>query len=109
MEINSKNMCAWELQKAGYLIMIAGQLGMDVSGYGECSVNPNSGNTYIWLEGYNFTLYMPISCELKKSDIWVVWTDPEDGEETEKTLDEFNNLTEIEEWCTELQEQVENE
>ena len=107
MEINNKNMCAWELEKAGYLITVAGKIGMDVSGYGSLDVNPNSGYTYLWLEDYGFTLYMPISCELQESDVYAIWSNPNDGEETEKSLDEFNGLSEIEDWVQELYDNLE--
>ena len=108
MNMNTK-MCSWELQKAGYLLTEAGKMGMDVSGYGMLDLNMNSGNVYLWLEDYDFTLYMPISCELQESNIWVLWTNPEDGEETEKTLDEFGNnkLYNIEKWTEELRKETE--
>jgi hypothetical protein len=106
MNIQS-NMCNWEMQKAGFLMTTGGKLGMDISGYGEIGVNQNSGNTFMWLEDYDFCLYMPINCELQESDIWVIWTNPEDGEEVEKTLDEFSGLDEIEQWTQELREELE--
>lgn len=105
----SEKMGNWEMQKAGFLMTVAGQLGMDISGYGEIAVNQNSGYTYLWLEDYDFTLYMPINCELQKSDIWVLWTNPEDGEETEETLDEFNGLSDIEAWTQKLREESEED
>lgn len=90
MEI-SKNMCGWELQKARYLLTVAGGLGMDVSGYGELAVNPNSGNTYIWLEDEPFTLYMPINCELSTNDVWLAWDCPNCGHEEETELGDKNH------------------
>ena len=111
MKINANfdKMGSWEIEKASFLILTAKRLGMDISGYGELNVNPNSGYTYLWLEDYCFTLYMPISCDLKESDIWVLWTNMEDGEEIEKTLDEFSDLREIETWCQELYNGIEEE
>lgn len=32
-------MCDWERRKALYLVNVAGQLGMDLEGYGEVAVN----------------------------------------------------------------------
>ena len=102
MELNNKNMCSWELQKAGFLISEAGKLGMNVSGYGFVDVNPNSGYTYIWLEDYNFTLYMPINCELVKTDIYALFSCPVDGEEEEMQLEDNTRLVDLEKWAEKL-------
>lgn len=103
MEINSKIMGNWEMQKAGYLITVAGNLGMDVSGYGFLDVNQNSGNVYLWAEDYQFCLYMPISCNLVKTDVWAVWSDPENGEEIKMRLQPETRLIDIENWVTECE------
>ena len=99
---NLENMCNWERQKAIYLLSVAESLRMNTGSYGELAVNQNSGYTYLWLEDYNFTLYMPINCDLKKSDIWVMYTDPNDGEETEIELDTMN-LRDIEKWIESIE------
>ena len=109
MTVDFGKFCEWEQDKANYLVKIARQLGMDVSGYGMLDVNPNSGYTYLWLEDYPFTLYMPIGCELQESDVWVLRTNPEDGEEAEKTLDEFTGLDSIYEWVKTLEEDLDDE
>ena len=101
------DMGSWELAKACYLITTAKNLGMDLKGEGEIAVNPDSGNTYLWNEDYDFTLYMPISCELKEEDVWVLWTNLENGEEVEETLNEFFCLSAIEEWIEKLRKGVE--
>lgn len=104
MEFNNLNtMCRWEREKALYLVQAAEELGMNTEGYGELAVNPNSGYTYLWLEDYPFTLYLPIHCELEEKDVWVMWTDPEDGEEVETTLDKFADIDEIYEWVKGLE------
>jgi len=103
MEYKLDSMGKWERQKAMFLIEKADDLGMNISGYGEISVNPNSGYTYLWSEDYPFTLYMPINCELKDEDVWVMWTDPNDGEEHEDTLDEFETIDAIYAWVEELE------
>jgi len=97
IEFDISKMCNWEIQKAGYLLSVAGELGMDLQSYGQVAVNPNSGYTYLWLEDYNFTLYMPISCELVRSDVYVLHTNSEDGTETEIKLESLN-LSDIEDW-----------
>lgn len=99
MEINNKNMGEWELQKASFLLLEASKLGMKITGYGQCDVNPNSGNTYLWLEDYNFCLFMPINCELVKTDIYCVYSCPIDGKEEEIALDEDTTLANLELWA----------
>lgn len=106
MEANYNNMGKWELEKAIFLQKIAVDLGMDVSGFGMADVNKNSGYTYLWLEDYQFTLYMPISCQLIKTDVWALWTNPEDGEEIEMQLEEKTSLSELEKWCAENEKTV---
>ena len=92
METTLDKMCDWERKKGIFLMSIAEDLGMNTSGYGQLAVNPNSGYTYLWLEDYPFTLFMPISCELKKSDVSALWSNPEDGTEWGMDLSEDTNL-----------------
>ena len=101
------DMCEWEREKAMYLIKVAKDLNMNTNGYGELSVNNNSGYTYLWLEDYMFTLYMPITCDLQKSDIYALWTNFNNGEEIEMSLDESTTLEDLEEWVSELEKGVE--
>lgn len=98
MHTNFETMTAWEIEKAAYLILTARELGMRLDSYGEVSVNPNSGYTYIWLEDYEFSLYMPINCDLKRKDIYVLYSDPINGEETEESLEQFESLKDINEF-----------
>lgn len=107
MNFNVENFNEWELEKAVFLMSTARKWGMKLSSYGECAVNPNSGYTYLWLEDYNFTLYMPINCEINEDDIWVMWTNPEDGEEIEQSLTDFTDLKDINQWCENLSNQSE--
>ena len=95
MTTNYNSMTSWEIEKASYLILTAKQLGMQLDSYGEVSVNPNSGYTYIWLEDYGFSLYMPINCDLQRKDVYVLFTDYETGEETEESLEHFTNINDI--------------
>lgn len=90
MEIKS-NLCSNATRKIGLLITKASELGMDVSGYGFADENTNSGNVYIWLEDYNFTLYIGLGSDT----IYALWTNSEDGEEIEldvtgKTLNDID-------------------
>jgi hypothetical protein len=95
MKTNYDQMNDWEIQKASYLILTAKQLGMDFNSYGEVNVNQYSGHTYIWLEDYGFTLYMPINCDLQRKDVYVLFTDFETGEETEESLEHFTSINDI--------------
>ena len=104
MEIDFKKMNDWEIEKATFLMFTARKLKMDVnSPTSIVSVNQNSGYTYLWCEDYNFTLYMPINCELNNTGVYVLWTNSETGEETEERLFEFNTLKDIENWVNELE------
>ena len=104
MNTHFENMTNWEIDKAHFLIKSALEYDMKISGYGELNVNPNSGYTYLWLEDYPFCLYMPISCDLIKSDVYVLWTNFENGEEVEESLSSFGSLDHIYEWVSKLEE-----
>ena len=105
MNYNFTEMTNWELDKANFLIQTARQLGMSLQGYGEVSVNSNSGYTYLWSEDYSFSLFMPISCELKRDDVYVMWTNFYDGEEIDESLFHFEDLQAIEDWVSKLNNQ----
>ena len=101
MEISNK-LCNNELRKAALLITEASRLGMDVSGYGQIDVNPYSGNVYLWLEDYIFTLYIGLG----NDEVMACWTNTNNGEEeiTETaglTLDLLNT------WAYDLEEESE--
>lgn len=96
METNYSNMCKWETEKAIFLQKTAVDLGMDVTGYGMVIVNKNSGYTYLWLEDYQFTLYLPINCDLVKTDVVALWSNPEDGGEYEYEFTRGTKLTDLE-------------
>ena len=95
MDIKLDTLCDWEKQKALFLMKTALDLDMNIDGFGELAVNPSSGNTYLWLEDYPFCLYMPISCELVISDVWAIWSNPENGEETEIPLTVQTKLSDL--------------
>lgn len=96
MEINSK-LGANAIRKIALLITHASDIGMDVSGYGMADENPNSGNVYLWLEEYSFTLFITLGDDA----IWASWTDSNDGEEHE-TEAAGKTLAELESWASEL-------
>jgi hypothetical protein len=102
MTTNYETMTSWEIEKASYLILTAKELGMDLQSYGEVAVNEYSGYTYIWLEDYEFSLYMPINCELKRQDVFVLYTDMQTGEEHDESLAQFDVLNDIIEWIEEI-------
>lgn len=96
MEIKS-NLCSNATRKVGLLITKASDLGMDVSGYGFADENPNSGYVYLWLEDYSFTLYIGLGSDT----IYALWTNPNDGEETEIDVAGMP-LRELEDWAQRL-------
>lgn len=105
MHTNFETMTGWEIEKASYLVLTAKELGMKLDSYGELSVNSSSGYTYLWLENYDFTLYMPINCDLKKEWVYVLYTDSITGIETEESLAEFDLFNDITKWIKTLQKQ----
>lgn len=96
MEIKS-NLCSNVTRKVALLITKASELGMDVGGYGFADENTNSGNVYLWLEDYQFTLYIGLGSD----EIYASWSDPYDGEEAE-TETENKSLYELEQWAQDL-------
>jgi len=103
MKLDFTKLEGWELTKAIYLVQCAKKLCMNLNSYGEIAVNPNSGYTYLWSEDYPFTLYMEIDCRLNENDVWVQFTDLEDGEETKRRLSEFESIEDIYEWIESLE------
>lgn len=101
------SMGLWERQKAIYLLEVAESLDMNTTSYGELSVNNNSGYTYLWLEDYPFTLYMPIKCDLIITDVSAIYTDPYNGDEHEYSLSQETTLAELYKWVAELENESE--
>lgn len=98
MKIETENMSSNEIVKIGNLISFAGAIGMDVSGYGEAAVNKTSGNVYLWLEDYNFCLYIPTCGD---QSVQACYSCPHDGEET--IIDATSmSLEQIEQWAYDL-------
>jgi len=106
MKANFEKMTKWELEKAMYILVQAKELGMDMACYGELDVNPNSGYTYLWLEDYDFSLFMPINCDLKRKDVYMLYTDFETGEETKESLEHFENIEDIYEFINTIKNEI---
>lgn len=105
MEFKLNDMDDWERKKAVYLMGVAENLGISLKDYGEVAVNKNSGYVYVWSENYNFSLYMPINCELQKTDIIALWSCFECGEEIETELKEDDSLNDIEERINDIEKE----
>jgi hypothetical protein len=110
MEFRFDTMGEWEIQKAMCICMVAKKkLNWNLSAYGECAVNPNSGYTYLWLEDYYVSLYIPISFDGEMEDnIWVLYTDTMNGDEYEMLLSEFESMNDIGVWvdgCMDIDEE----
>ena len=95
MEIKNSNMCKNEVRKAGLLLVAASELGMNVNGYGELALNYNSGNVYLWLEDYSFSLYIGLGSDR----IIACWSSPEDGREEFYPLEACTSLYTLEDWA----------
>ena len=78
MEINTKNLCSNVVRKIALLMTHASTIGMDISGYGQADENKSSGNVYLWLEDYPFTLFIDLSGD---DIIQACWSNPENGDE----------------------------
>lgn len=92
-----QTLCSNALRKVALLITKASDLGMDISGYGEAAENCNSGNVYLWLEDYDFTLYISLGSD----DIWANWVSCEDGREEDIEVGNMS-LYELQGWASSL-------
>jgi hypothetical protein len=101
MEIKS-NLCSNATRKIGLLITAASNLGMDISGYGFADENQNSGNVYLWLDDYPFTLYIGLGSD----DIYASWSNPENGDEEEIEIVGLS-LADLDAWAMDLYNQIE--
>ena len=103
MEIKT-NLCSNAVRKIGLLITKAADLGMQLDGYGFADENKHSGNVYLYLEDYPFTLYI----DLGSDNIRALWSNPERAEEIELDIDKMN-LSQIEDWAYALYNSAETE
>jgi len=93
----------WERQKAIFIMYCAERFGFETSRHTQIGVNQNSGYTWVWDEYWPVSIYMPIDCELKMMDVWVCWTNPEDGEEHEQSLFSFHSKEHLYHWVAQLE------
>lgn len=77
------------------------RLGFKIGGYGEIAYNERSGYTYIWCEDYNFSLCISDFSE----QVEVLYSDPENGEETFRDASKFKSIEEIDEWVEKIQKE----
>jgi hypothetical protein len=96
MEMTS-NLCNNATRKVGLLITKASELGMGLSCYGVADENTSSGNVYLWLEDYPFTLYIGLGSD----SIYAVWTNSDNGEEIEVEVDAMS-LFDLQAWADDL-------
>ena len=96
MEI-SQELCNNAYRKVALLVTKASDLGMDLSCYGVADENTSSGNVYLWLEDYPFTLYIGLGSDT----IYALWTNPNDGEEIEIEVGSIS-LDDLTQWANEL-------
>ena len=98
MEYTIKTQNMQQAKNAGRLLILAADLGMNVNGYGELGYNNTFGNTYLWLEDYQFTLFINDYDDEMKA----LYTCFIDGEETELCVDENTDLETLEAWAENL-------
>jgi hypothetical protein len=99
MEITNKKLGNKQLRKIALLMVKASDLGMNLSGYGVADENPNSGYTYLWLEDYPFSLFMSSNSD----EVWALWSNPEDGEETVTNVIDGMTLDNLYDWVQQLE------
>jgi hypothetical protein len=101
MQIN-ENLCNNAYRKIAKILTKAADLGMDLSGYGEASENTTSGHVYLWLEDYNFTLFISLGSD----EVQALWTSPDEGEEIEIPVGDLT-LAQLEQWTWDSDKQAE--
>jgi hypothetical protein len=101
MQIN-ENLGNNAYRKIAKILTKASDLGMDLSGYGEASENKNSGHVYLYLEDYNFTLFISLGSD----EIQALWFSSVDGNEIEIEVGNMS-LSDLEAWASNLDIQAE--
>jgi hypothetical protein len=96
MQIN-ENLGNNAYRKIAKLLTKAVDLEMDLSGYGEANENKNSGHVYLFMEEYNFTLFISLGSD----DIQALWFSSVDGNEIEIPVNALT-LAELEAWASNL-------
>jgi hypothetical protein len=89
-------------RKIAKLLTKACDLEMNLSGDGHADENQNSGHVYLFLEDYNFTLFISLGSD----EIQALWYSTVDGKEIEITVGDMS-LSDLETWASELDKQAE--
>jgi hypothetical protein len=88
-------------RKIAKILTKACDLGMDLSGYGEANENTSSGHVYLYLEDYNFTLFLSLGAD----DVQALWYSTIDGTEVEIPIGKMT-LSDLEDWAAGLDKQA---
>ena len=96
MQIN-ENLCNNAYRKIAKLLTKAVDLGMDLTGDGYADENQNSGHVYLFMEEYNFTLFISLGSD----EIQALWYSSVDGKEIEIEVGEMS-LSDLETWASDL-------
>lgn len=97
------NLCSNALRKVALLITKAADLEMNLGGYGEAGENNASGNVYLWLEDYPFSLFIGLG---GSDRVKACWSDPYTGDE--EIIDAHDlTLHDLEAWADGLTEAAE--
>lgn len=98
----TQNLCSNALRKVALLITKASDLGMDISGYGEAAENQNSGNVYLWLEDYPFTLYIDLGSDVVYANWSSSLDDREESIDTAFVTKGLMSLADLTQWANAL-------
>lgn len=86
------------INRLALLLIAVSNLNMDVSGYGQIDVNPNSDYLYVWADDYSFTSYINSDNEIN-----FMWTCGYCGyEHIMEYVEGKTTLEDIEEWVNSL-------
>ena len=97
LTVNTENMSRKQLLNVGRLIAKAGELEFPIdSDMTQVGYNNVYGNTYLWCEGVQYTLFISDF----GSRIKVLYSCPYDGEETERLAG--NDETKLDKWVSKL-------
>ena len=98
MKISNNVINADNINRLAMLLTVISKLDMDISGYGQIDVNPNSNYLYVWAEDYPFTPYINSDNEIN-----FMWTCGYCGSEhAMKYVEGETTLEAIEEWIESL-------
>lgn len=97
LTVNTENMSRNQLLNVGRLIAKAGELDFPIdSAMTQVGYNATFGNTYLWCEDVQYTLFISDF----DSRIKVLYSCPYDGQEIERLAG--NDKTKLDKWVTKL-------